>query len=94
MTEEGQKVEVQKVLDQLWNEELIPFPLTLGKITRDSIEQTIHFHDSRIHTAHISLDEAQPFTARVRAAVLDRVARMSGPLAAWHPKQTATVKGS
>lgn len=89
MTEEDQKVEAQKVLDKLWNEELIPFPLTVGKITRDSIKQTIHFYDSRIHTAHLSSDEDQPFSDRVRGAVLDRVAKMSGPLADWFPEKAA-----
>jgi hypothetical protein len=27
---EDQKAEAQKVLDQLWNEQLIPFTLTVG----------------------------------------------------------------
>jgi hypothetical protein len=77
---ENQKASVQKVLDELWNEQLIPFVLTVGKITKDYNEYTLHFHDSRIHTAHVLITESQPFRDLVRAAVLDRVARMSGPL--------------
>ena len=77
---ENQKLNVQKVLDELWNEQLIPFVLTVGKITKDDNEYTLHFHDSRMHTAHGIITESQPFRDLVRAAVLDRVARMSGPL--------------
>jgi hypothetical protein len=80
---EDQRAEAQTVLDELWNEELIPFPLTVGKITQDDTEYTIHFHDSRIRTAMISVGEGQSFSERVRAAVLARVAKMSGPLPNW-----------
>jgi hypothetical protein len=82
---EDQKANVQKVLDQLWNEQLVPFALSVGKITKDSDEYTIHFHNSRISTAQVSLSDGQPFTDGVRAAVLDCVAKMSGPLTNWHP---------
>jgi hypothetical protein len=77
---ENQLAEVQKVLDELWNEELIPFVLTVGKLTREASDYTVHFHDSRICTANVHLIEGQSFEDLVRAAVLDRVARMSGPL--------------
>ena len=84
---EDRKVEAQKALDQLWNEQLIPFALSVGKITRESDEYTIHFHDSRISTAQVSLSDGQSFTDGVRAAVLERVSRMSGPLANWEPEK-------
>jgi hypothetical protein len=74
---ENQLVDVQKVLEELWNENLIPFALTVGSLTRAADEYTIHFHDSRIRTANIHLIEGQSFEDLVRAAVLDRVARMS-----------------
>ena len=77
---EGQKANVQKVLNELWNERLIPFPLTVGKLTKENDEYTIHFHDSRISTAQFLVTEGHSFRDEVRAAVLDRVARMSGPL--------------
>lgn len=77
---EDQKANVQTVLNELWNERLIPFPLTVGKLTKENDEYTIHFHDSRMSTAHIQVTEGHPFKNLVRSAVLDRVARMSGPL--------------
>ncbi len=72
--------EIQQVLDELWNEGLTPFPLTVGKLTKEHDRYIIHFHDSRISTAHVPLMEGSSFRDAVRAAVLDRVARMSGPL--------------
>lgn len=77
---EHQTAEVQKVLDELWNEKLLPFELTVGKITKNDYEYIIHFHDSRISTANVLITESQPLSDSVRVAVLDRVARMSGPL--------------
>lgn len=83
----------QNALDELWNEELIPFPLTIGKITKGSEEYTIHFHDSRLHTASVPMCEGVPLSKEiVRSAVLDRVAKMSGPLTNWHPTKAATGK--
>ncbi len=72
--------EVQQVLDELWNEKLLPFPLTVGKLTKEPAEYIIHFHDSRISTARVPLIEGLSFRERVRAAVLRRVAKISGPL--------------
>jgi len=74
------ETEAQQVLDELWSEKLIPFSLNVGKITKASAEYTIHFYDSRIRTAHVPLTEGQSFREMVRAAVLDRVEKMSGPL--------------
>jgi len=71
--------EAQQVLEELWSEKLIPFKLNVGKITKASGEYIIHFYDSRIHTAHIPLDQGQSWAGMVRAAVLARVANMSGP---------------
>jgi len=85
---EDLKANAQTVLDELWNEQLIPFALTVGKITKDADEYTIHFHDSRIRTARVPFTEGTeglPFEDRVRSAVLDRVAKMSGPLKNWNP---------
>ncbi len=72
--------EAQQVLDELWSEKLIPFALSVGKITKSAAEYTIHFHDSRIYTAHVPLIEGHSFRDSVRIAVLDRVRRISGPL--------------
>ena len=74
------EAEAQQVLDELWNEHLIPFALTVGKITKTPDEFTIHFHDSRIRTARVPLIKNVSFRDMVRSAVLARVARMSGSL--------------
>jgi hypothetical protein len=74
------ETEAQQVLDELWSEKLIPFVLTVGKITKAPGEYTIHFYDSRIHTARVPLTKGHSFRDMVRTAVLARVAQMSGPL--------------
>ena len=72
--------EAQQVLDELLAEKLIPFPLNVGKITKAYAEYTIHFYDSRIHSASVPLTKGHSFRDLVRSAVLDRVAKISGPL--------------
>jgi hypothetical protein len=72
--------EAQQVLEQLWAEKLLPFELNVGKITKHSGHYTVHFHDSRMYTADVSLNEGQSWAEMVRVAVLDRVANLSGPL--------------
>ncbi len=72
--------EVQQVLDELWNEKLLPFALTVGKLTKEADTYTVHFHDSWIRTASITFIEGQSFRDTVRAAVLHRVGKVSGPL--------------
>jgi len=74
------EAEAQQVLDELWSEKAVPFALSVGKITKGIGEYTIHFHDSRIRTACIPLTEHHSFRDMVRAAVLARVAQISGPL--------------
>lgn len=79
------EAEAQQVLDELWSEKLIPFALNVGKITKASAEYTIHFYDSRIRTARVPLTRRHSFREMVRTAVLDRVAKMSGPLKKSRP---------
>jgi hypothetical protein len=74
------EAEAQQVLDELLKEEKISFGLNVGKLTKASGEYIIHFHDSRIFTAHVPLTEGQSWAEMVRVAVLARVAKMSGPL--------------
>ena len=74
------EAEAQQVLDELWSEKVIPFPLHVGELTKGMGEYTLHFHDSRIRTAHIPLTKEKSFRDMVREAVLARVAQMSGPL--------------
>ncbi len=74
------EAEAQQVLDELWSEKLIPFALKVGKITQDRAEYTIHFYDSRIHSARVPLSRELSFKEMVRSAVLVRVDEISGPL--------------
>ena len=80
------EAEAQQVLDELLTEKLLPFALNVGKITKGIGEYTIHFYDSRIHSARVPLTEAHSFRDLVRSAVLARVEKMSGPLKNQHKK--------
>jgi hypothetical protein len=76
-----QTVQVQQVLDELLSERLIPFALiAYGVNTNGQGEYVVPFHDSRIRSCRFFWKEGEDFKAAVRAAVLDRVNRMSGPL--------------
>lgn len=75
--------EAQEVLDELWNEKLIPFPLRVGKITKASSAYTIYFYDSRMNSALVPLAPGLSFREMVRSAVLARVEHLSGPLKQW-----------
>lgn len=74
------EIEAQQVLDDLWRDRFIPFALNVGKLTEASGEYTIHFHDSRIYTAHVPLTQGQSWAEMVRVAVLARTAMLPGPL--------------
>jgi hypothetical protein len=78
---EDKKAEAQETLDELFNEDLIPFELSARKL--DTIapdEHRIRFYDSRLHSVVISCSKGLGFKKVFRAAILDRVKRMSGPL--------------
>ena len=83
-TLEGQ---VQAVLNEMRGEELLPFALNVGKITKSSDKYTVHFYDSRIRTAEIPLTKGQMLRDTIRSSVLARVAKMSDPLSL--PKKAA-----
>ena len=74
------EAEAQQVLNDLWADSLIPFALNVGKITKNVDGYTIHFYDSRIHSAIVPFDKERPFSETVRSAVLARAAKFSGPL--------------
>jgi hypothetical protein len=77
LTLEGQ---VQRILNNLFAEGLIPFKLNAGEITKENDEYHIYFHDSRIHMAVVPLVDGFPLDDLIRSAVLARVGKMSGPL--------------
>jgi hypothetical protein len=74
------EAQVQLVLNELCEEKLIPFALTVGKITKANDKCTIHFYDSRIRTATVPLSGDILFKESIRTAVLTRVEKIIGPL--------------
>lgn len=73
--------EAQKVLDDLLKEGLLPFALRVGEmIDEGSSLYKVRFHDSRIRSVEFSFTEGDSFPEIFRAAVLERVSQMSGPL--------------
>ena len=81
MTLEVLKLEAQQTLDDLLKDELIPFKLTAQKIeSDDSGQYVVRFYDSRLFSIAVAWEEGQSFKDIFRAAVVDRVKRMSGPL--------------
>jgi hypothetical protein len=78
---EEQTAATQQVLDELLSEKLIPFALiAYGVNTNGRGEYVVPFRDSRIHSCRFFWKEGENFKQVVRAAVLERVNRMSGPL--------------
>jgi hypothetical protein len=82
------KLKVQETLDELLTERRIPFALTAQRIKREDVgKYEVPFYDSRLHSIRSSLEVGSSLKQVVRAAVLDRIKKMSGPLSDW----TATV---
>jgi hypothetical protein len=79
---ENMKLRVQQTLDELFNERLLPFELTAYHVNAEEGEYVVPFHDSRIHSIRFSCKNDRRPKEVVRAAVLDRVSKMSGPLKA------------
>ena len=85
MTTDSLKLEAQAVLDELLREQELPFKLEAQKVVAAGEGRyTIRFFDSRLHSITVSWEAGESFKEVVRAAVLDRVSRLSGPL---HLKQ-------
>jgi hypothetical protein len=78
---EDQTAQAQQVLDELLSKKLIPFALKAYSVnTNGRGEYVVRFNDSRIHSCRFAWKEAENFKQVLRAAVLERVNRMSGPL--------------
>jgi hypothetical protein len=78
---EDQTAEAQQVLDELLSKKLIPFAFKAYSVnTNGRGEYVVRFNDSRIHSCRFFWKEGENFKEVVRAAVLERVNRMSGPL--------------
>ena len=75
------KLGVQETVDELFSEHLLPFELTAYNVSADDLgEYVVPFHDSRIHSIRFSWKDGEYLKEVVRAAVLDRVKRVSGSL--------------
>jgi hypothetical protein len=75
------KLAVQETLDELFSENLIPFKLHAYKVEPLGLgEYLVPFCDSRLHSIRFDWANGQSLKETVRAAVRDRVSRMSGPL--------------
>ena len=84
---DDQRVAAQQVVDELYRDNLIPFKLFPGivmSLAHD--EYTIRFYDSRLYSLVVAYHEGDDFKEVFRAAVLEKIDRMSGPLG----KKTAT----
>jgi hypothetical protein len=80
---EDQKADAQEALDELFTEDLIPFRLVAHTLESvGSEEYIVRFRDSRLPSVDISWLEGKCFKDVFRAAVLDRVQRLSGPVRA------------
>jgi hypothetical protein len=78
---EERRSDAQLTLDELFREHLLPFKLVAYEVEAIGPEEYIvRFHDSRLHSLDVSCSEGQCFREVFRAAVLARVARLSGPL--------------
>lgn len=83
---EDQKADAQEVLDELFTENLIPFRLVAHTLESvGSGEYIVRFRDSRLPSVDMSWLEGKCLKDVFRAAVLDRVERLSGPL---HARRT------
>ena len=91
MPKKPQKVvDAQQALNELFSEQLIPFELFARKIDPISHDEyVVRFHDSRLRSVDLSWSQGENFKEIFRAAVLERVKRLSGPL---YGKAASVVK--
>lgn len=86
-------IEAQSVLDDLWNDDLIPFQLTAHSVEYcGHNECTIRFYDSRLYSVDVSWSDQQPFQDAIRHVILDRVRRLDGPLQGWSATKARTAE--
>ena len=79
MTTDLLKSEAQAALDELMQNHQLPFKLEARELRSEGpLQYTIRFYDSRLHSITVKLEPGESFKEAVRAAVLDRVSRLSG----------------
>ncbi len=73
--------QAQAVLDNLFNDQVLPFELTATKVECiGANEYIVRFFDSRLRSVDVSWKKNQSFEEVFQAAMVDRVRRLSGPL--------------
>jgi hypothetical protein len=73
--------QAQSVLDNLFNDEVLPFELTATKVECiGPNEYIVRFFDSRLRSVDVSWKKDQSFAEVFQAAMIDRLKRLSGPL--------------
>jgi hypothetical protein len=90
------KLKAQVALDELFKEHLIPFALTAYKVNSEGLgEFEVPFCDSRLHSVRFGWTKgAASFEEAVRAAVLERTSRFSGPLKGWKSSSLQATNNS
>lgn len=73
------EAQVQSVLNEMLDEQLLPFTLNVGKIMREQHYYTVFFYDSRLRSVDVPLYSDQMLCDSVRKSVMDSVSRLSGP---------------
>jgi hypothetical protein len=74
---EDKKAEAQQALDELFNEQLLPFKLSARRVQSIGLEEYIvRFDDSRLSSIDVSWVQGEAFKDVLRDAVLQRLRRM------------------
>ncbi len=72
--------QAQSVLDNLFNDHVLPFELTATKVECiGPNEYIVRFYDSRLRSVDVSWKKDQSFEDVFQAAIVERVKRLSGP---------------
>ena len=82
---EDQQADAQRVLDELFSKQVLPFKLSAEKVeSLGEGELIVRFYDSRIHSIDVSWSEGQCFMQAFRTALVDRLCRLKGRTQ-WDP---------
>ena len=74
--------QAQSVLDNLFKDQVLPFELTAKNVECiGSNEYIVRFFDSRLRSVDVSWKKDQSFAEVFQVAMIDRLKRLSGPLA-------------
>lgn len=72
-------LEAQEALDDLMQENRLPFTMKVGMVVGVGPSQySVRFFDSRLHSVTVTWETGQSFKDLVRSAVLEEVRKMPG----------------